>query len=312
MAGTLAIASSSRVLPVLAEDGQGTIKAAETGGVVRRQGDTGGDYWQKVAQIFQTDGMLMPGEVFMIDLPRSELQVTVAGVRLKPHFMLEHEITFFRTGDDEVVMKFELPLLDSEVNPVLSGLLEQGLDVAAIHNHTLDTTPPLKYMHGIQRGNTTQLAQALRNALSRTSTPFGQGGSSDEPLDFNADRLAQILGGDKEVSGGVVTVMVERQETFWEKGVILPPAMQLESMFMFQSAGNGQVAAGGEILVLPQEVQAVSRVLRQNNFLITALHNHELAVQPVIFWLHYWAIGGAEQLAQGLKAALFPTNSRYK
>jgi hypothetical protein len=59
--------------------------------------------------------------------------------------------------------------------------------------------------------------------------------------------------------------------------------------------------------MLENEVEPVLKALIENGIEVVALHNHMVHEQPRIFFLHYWGVGNAEKLAQGLRAALAQT-----
>jgi hypothetical protein len=269
--------------------------------------------WRKVAAVFNTDGMIEPGDVLLIDLPRSDIHATLFGISIKPELGIDTEITFQHISNGAIV-KWEFALLDNEVNPVLNAIFAQGLqppstNVNAIHNHFVDIVPEVKFMHGTSIGNPIRIAKALRRALSHSGTPIG-GSSEMGSTGLPNGEIEQILGGMGTVSDGVLSVTVEREETFSKLGIALESAMQVESMFTFQSIGNGRAATVAEIVVLPDEVDAVTRSLSAHGFRITAIHNHELFIAPKVYYLHAFGAGDAFALARAERQALNHTNSK--
>ena len=129
--------------------------------------------WQAVAQALGAKGQKMPGDVFRVGMPRTDLQVTVQNVPVKAGFALGSYAAFKQTGNETVVMG-DLVLLDQEVNPVMTGLFENGLAVTALHNHLLDVVPHVMYLHVAGSGDAVQLATANRKALSASKTPRGE------------------------------------------------------------------------------------------------------------------------------------------
>ncbi len=274
--------------------------------------------WQQVEDAMgNTAGTVEPHNVFKVDLPRTDIAATIADIPVEPDFALDGHVTFQRWRDREV-MKFEVVLLDAEVNPVLSALFAEDLkpDVevfTALHNHYLFDSPQIRFMHGFAIGNAADMAAALYRALSENSgTPFGHGDEPPGDPGFDAQRVADIIGGDEELTNGILHVSVERKERFTERGVRLKQNMEVESMFNFQAIGGGSVATIAEFVLRKNEVDPVARELRKRGFLVTALHNHELDVDPHPYYMHAWNTGDPITLARDIRAALELTDSKLK
>jgi hypothetical protein len=125
-----------------------------------------------VEQALGKSGQLQAGDVFRVGMPRTDLNVTVKGVPVKPGFALGSYAAFKQEGDHTMVMG-DLVLLDAEIPAVMSGLLGNGLEVTAVHNHLNEMSPHVMYMHYEGHGDAVQLAKGLRQALSASATPFG-------------------------------------------------------------------------------------------------------------------------------------------
>jgi hypothetical protein len=273
--------------------------------------------WKKVAAIFGVPGTIEPGDVLLIELPRTDIHATIEGVVINPNLALDTEITFQHIQKDKAIVKYEFVLLDSEVSPVLDALFAQNLQpttttLNALHNHFLEMNPHIKYLHGTSIGDPLFIATALKKALSHSKTPLKQNTAQPATLDFNAKQIEHIIGGSGMISGGVLSVSVERAEKISELGVMLQPAMQIESMFNFQSIGHGRVAEAGEFVLLPQEVDAVARSLRASGFPVTAVHNHELFIEPDLYYLHTFKTGNPVELAEATRKALNHTQSKFQ
>jgi len=264
-----------------------------------------------------TKGKFEDNGVFKIELPRTDIKATIDGVAVDPDFALDGELTFKRVGDD-TAMKFEVVLLDNEVNPVLYAWLDQHVEprleqFTALHNHYLFDSPPIRFMHGFAVGNETKIAHALYQALKDNSgTPFGHKDVPSDKLNDVEKRITDILGGTGEDSHGILTVSVSRKEDFRQRGVKLPSEMEFDSMFNFQWLDGGTVASISEFVLLKDEVDPVARELRRRKITITALHNHELDVEPKVYYIHAWTKGKPEDVAHDLRAALNKTNSDFK
>ena len=250
------------------------------------------------------------GDVYKISLPRTDLNVTVGGVKVKAGFALGSWAAFKSAGNGQpgAVVHGDLVLLDSELNPVISGLQQHDFEITAIHNHLINETPALKYMHYWGHGDAATLAANLKDALSHSKTPMTAAPAPDAGSmakdDLPADAIQQAIGLKGTVANGVLALSQPRPETIQMMGVTLPPSMGMATAISFQSAGPGKVAATGDFVMVADEVNKVARVLRQHDISIAALHNHMLHGSPELFFMHFWAVGDAVKIASGLKAAL--------
>lgn len=261
------------------------------------------------AAISQALGMpgQLQGDVYRVGLPRTDLSVTVHGIMVKPGLALGSWAAFRRAGN-VAVLHGDLVLTESEVNPLLTKLQAGGLQITAIHNHLLDETPRLMYVHYWGQGDERVLARALRAALEVTRTPLTNppsSASTGAPADpgFDADGFLKALGRTGTVRGGVLSVSIPRPEKITMMGFDLPPAMGMATSINVQSAGSGRVAATGDFVMTDDEVNPVATALRGHGIAVTALHNHMLHGSPMLYFMHFWAEGAPASVAAGLKAA---------
>jgi hypothetical protein len=252
-------------------------------------------------------GQMMPGDVYRVAFPRSDLNVTVGGVKVKPGFALGGWAAF-KANQAAAVAHGDLVLTDAEINPVISTLQQHSFQITALHNHLINETPSVMYLHFWGQGSGPELASALKDALSKTKTPMSAPpaatattGASD---DLPAGRIQEAIGLKGTVNNGVLGLSQPRPETIQMMGVTLPPSMGMATAINFQSAGNGKVAATGDFVMVADEVNKVARALRQHEIAITALHNHMLHGSPDLYFMHFWGEGDAAAVAGGLKAAL--------
>jgi hypothetical protein len=267
--------------------------------------------WKAVEQALGKSGQLMPGDVYRIGMPRTDLQVTVKGVAVRPGFALGSYAAFKQVGDHAMVMG-DLVLLDQEIGPVMAGLFASGLEVTAVHNHLNEMSPHVMYMHYAGHGDAVQLARGLRQALAASATPLGAAppAPAAQPgagLDIRS--IEQALGRSGRDIGGIFQVTVPRVETITEAGMPLLPAMGVVTVLNFQPTAGGRAAITGDFVLIDKEVNAVARALRDHGIEVTAIHNHGLTDSPRLFYMHFWANDDPARLAQGLKAALDQTNS---
>jgi len=269
--------------------------------------------WKAVEQALGKTGQLMPGDVYRVGMPRTDLSVTVKGIPVKAGFALGSYAAFRQVGDHAMVMG-DLVLLDQEVPAVMSALLSGGLEVTAVHNHVNDVSPHVLYMHYGGHGDAVQLAKALRQALAASGTPLGAAVAAPPAVGgpgLDTKQIEQLLGRQgRDIGAGVYQVTVPRSETITEMGQPLLPAMGVTTVINFQPLADGKAAITGDFVLLDKEVNPVARALRQHGIDVTAIHNHSLMDTPRLFYMHFWAADDAAKLAQGLKAALDQTNSK--
>ena len=123
--------------------------------------------WQGVDKALRRTGVAQPDGVHRYSFPRSDLNVTLDGVRLKPALALGSWAAFQPMGEDTMVMG-DLVLTHDEINPVMTSLLAAGYAITALHNHLLRSAPATMYMHIDAHGDPLKLAQGLHDALAHS------------------------------------------------------------------------------------------------------------------------------------------------
>jgi hypothetical protein len=212
----------------------------------------------------------------------------------------------------------DLVLTENEINPVLTRLEQGGVEITALHNHLLRASPATMYLHVHGHGDPSKLATTLREALNASKTPFGAEtagispqaatqattASTEQKLDLDTAAIDQALGRKGKVNGGVYQVSVPRAEAVKDGGLEVPEAMGSAIAINFQPIGSGKAAITGDFVLTADEVNPVIKALRANGIEVTAVHNHMLADEPRLFFMHFWANDDAQKLAKGLRAAL--------
>jgi hypothetical protein len=263
--------------------------------------------WQKVDDAFGRKAAVVSGDVHRYGFPRTDLQVTLDGVAIKPALALGGWIAF-KPVHGGVMAMGDLVLLESEVNPVMAKLIEGGLAITAVHNHLLRSSPATFYMHVGGEGDPVKLAGAIHDALAVSKTPLAPPAAPAAPpaIDLDTAQLDHIIGVKGQPNGGVYQFAVPRRDPVSESGMALAPVgpLGLATAFGFQPTGNGKAAITGDFVMTGEEVNPVLRTLRQNGIEVTALHSHMLDEQPRLFFMHFWANDDAVKLATGLRAAL--------
>jgi hypothetical protein len=264
--------------------------------------------WKKVdAALGKTAAV--SGEVHRYGLPRSDLHVTLDGVAIKPALALGGWIAFAPMHGEAMVMG-DLVLLESEITPVMTKLLDGGLDITAVHNHILRASPATFYMHVGGHGDPEKMAAVIRSALSASNTPFDPPATTAGPaptIDLDSAKLDQIMGVKGTATGGVFQFAVPRRDSILESGMQVNGPLGGANAINFQPTGNGKAAITGDFLVTGNEVNPLIRALRAADIEVTAIHSHMLDEQPRMFFIHFWAHDDALKLARGVRTALETT-----
>ena len=245
--------------------------------------------------------------VLKVNIPRNDVSVTVKGVKTPTPFGFGGWIAMTKgTGGMEVMMG-DLVLLQEEVSPVMSALLDNGLDVTALHNHFFWDDPRMYFMHVHGHGSAADLARRVKPALDligKKGTPSPVAPASASAAKIDGAKIAQIVGTAGEQNGDVYKITIGRDDLkITEMGAVINARMGLNTWAAFTGT-NENAAIAGDVAMLAKEVTPVLKVLRQNGFDVVAIHHHMTDTQPAIFFLHYWSTGPAEKLAAGFKAAL--------
>jgi Domain of Unknown Function (DUF1259) len=270
--------------------------------------------WKQVEQAIGKAGSVQADGVYKIGLPRTDLHVKVGDLELKPTLALGSWLAFRKMAAETMVMG-DLVLVEDEVGPVMGKLQEGKIEITALHNHVLNESPRIMYMHISAHGDAVKLAQAIHDALllSKTSLTAPPPQPADQ-IDLDTKQIDQIMGRSGKVNGGVYQFAVARSEQIAEgetgRGAEpIPASMGLATAINFQPTDSGQAAITGDFVLIAGEVNPVMATLRQNGIAVTAVHSHMLEESPRLFFMHFWGNDDALKLARGLRAALDKTNS---
>jgi hypothetical protein len=254
--------------------------------------------------------------VLKVNIPRGDLKITVAGVPTPTPFGFGGWIAMTKGDGAMQVLMGDLVLTQDEVNPVMSAVLAQGLDVTALHNHFFWDSPKMFYMHVHGHGTAADLARHIKPALdligkvstrpeaASTLTSTVVGGAIDTA------KLAGIIGTPGEQNGQVYKITIGRPDiTLKEMGAAINARMGLNTWAAFFGTDASAVVAG-DVAMLDSEVTPVLKALRANGIDVVAIHHHMTNTQPTVIFLHYWGQGPAEKLAAGVKAAIAQTGHK--
>lgn len=245
--------------------------------------------------------------VLKVNIPRNDLRVTINQRPAPTPFGFGGWVALTK-GQGMDVMMGDLVLTEDEVNPVMSALLQNGLDVTALHNHFFWEQPRIFYMHVHGMGNAADLAKRVKPAIdlidqaAKKAAPPSAAAQSSPTIDGAA--LAKIIGTPGEQTGPVYKITVGRPDIdLREHGAPINARMGLNTWAAFTGTDADAMVAG-DIAMLEPEVTPVLKALRANGLNVVAIHHHMTDVKPVVIFLHYYGTGPAAKLAQGVRAAV--------
>lgn len=249
--------------------------------------------------------------VLKVNIPRSDVKVTVAGVATPTPFGFGGWVAMTKATDGNQVLMGDLVLLQDEVNPVMSALLDNGFEVTALHNHFFWDEPHMFYMHVHGHGNAADLARKLKPAVdligksaASGAPPASASAAAPAVPVLNTAKLAEIVGAEGEQDGAVYKITLGRSDLkVTDMGAVINARMGLNTWAAFIGSDD-QADIAGDIAMLESEVTPVLKALRKNGLDVVAIHHHMTNERPMIIFLHYWGTGPAATLAMGFKAAV--------
>jgi hypothetical protein len=251
-------------------------------------------------------------QVLKVNIPRNDVQVTVAGIKTPTPFGFGGWVAMTRGAGGMQVLMGDLVLLQDEVNPVMTALLDNGLDVTALHNHFFWDEPHMFYMHVHGHGAAADLAKRLKPAVdligrvpgARGLAPAAAGPPAAPAGQMDTAKIAAIVGHSGEQTGAVHKITIGRDDLkMTEMGAPINARMGLNTWAAFVGT-DANAAIAGDVAMLESEVTPVLKALRKNGLDVVAIHHHMTSDRPMVIFLHYWGTGPVEKLASGFKAAL--------
>jgi hypothetical protein len=274
--------------------------------VPARAQETPGDY-QAVLTTLARTGDFKDG-VLKVNIPRADLKVTIAQRPAPTPLGFGGWVALTKgTGGAEVMMG-DLVLIEDEVNPVMSALLENGLEVTALHNHFFWEQPRIVYMHVHGMGSAADLAQRLKPALALIPKPPAPAPGSTPPAAappaLDSASVAKTIGYPGEQSGPVYKITIGRPDIkLQDHGAPINARMGLNTWAAFAGT-DAEAMVAGDVAMLDAEVNPVLKALRSSGINVVAIHHHMTGTSPTVFFLHYYGTGPASKLAQGVRAAV--------
>jgi uncharacterized protein DUF1259 len=243
--------------------------------------------------------------VFKVSVPRKDLSVTVAGVKMAPLMGLTSWAAFKRDGKDDMVMG-DMVLSEDQVSPVMSAALDNGLLVTALHNHFIWDSPRIMFMHIGGMGPEQDLAAAVGKVFAKIQETSAKSERPNVQIDparssLDSAKLDSVLGLKGAYKDGVYKFVVGRTTQMHD--VAIGNQMGVNTWGTF--AGSDEKAVvDGDFAMHEPELQNVLKILRRARINVVAIHQHMTGEEPRIMFLHYWGVAPAGELARGLRAAL--------
>lgn len=256
-----------------------------------------------IAQSLGRVGSAMPGEVYRVAFPRTDLRVKINDVIVSPGLGLSGYAAFKQESTTTLALG-DIVLRESEIQGVMASLEANGFHVTALHNHLRNETPHVMYLHFMATGDAKQLGSALRNALLLTNTPLAVMKKADAAAPWYAGAIQDGLGYQGKASNGILSIGVPRAEDITMQGYAVPPAMGVGIAMNFQAVGTTRVATTGDFVLVESEVNDVEQSLRSHDFEVTALHHHMIGDSPHLYYMHFWSVQSPSAIAAGLRDAL--------
>ena len=265
-----------------------------------------------IERITGIKGKFNNGE-YKITIPQNDLNIEVDGFRIIPPMGLGTWIVFTPSSDGAMAMG-DIIVTETDLKPVQQEVIRQGLTITAIHNHFVRNHPNVMYMHIGGSGKIEDMAQKAKAILDKVNEVRehkpSEAAVPDVTYTIDSQKLDAILGYKGEFSKGVYKYTIGRPDVVVkEHGVAVSTFLGFNTWAAFQGTPD-HAAVAGDFTMLEDEVAPVIKALIENGIEVVAVHNHMVHEKPKVFFLHYWGVGNAEQLAKALKVALEKTNTK--
>ncbi len=284
------------------------LTAAEaTTNTIRRQ--SGKLPAEEIQRIVQAEGMVTKG-VLSIDLSRDDIGDVRGplGVTFNGSFEVDGTLTFQPLGRHLAFFNGDLALRPEETQRFLDALLANGLTFQAFHQHYIEMTPNVWFIHWRGMGEPLALARRVHKTLKTTGISLPQKMPSKPTSPLDAKRLGKILHGDAQIGdNGVVTVTVDRRDRIVIDGVEVSADANISTNVEFQPLGGSTAWAGPDFSMTSAEVMKVVREMRHQGWFVGCLYNQETSETPQLFFSHMLKRGNAYTLAHEIRRGLDKT-----
>ena len=267
----------------------------------------------KIEQITGMKGVEKNGE-YKITVPQNDLKIVVDGFKIIPPMGLGSWAAVTPCGDSAMVMG-DIILTETDLKPVQQEVIKQGFTITAIHNHFVRNRPNVMYMHIDRRADIATLSNGVKAIFDKVKEVRGKDPKAEKADSvmnkLNLTHLDSIIAYKGELSKGVYKYTIGRPDIqLVEHGIPVSSFMGFNTWAAWQGTRE-KAAVAGDFTMLENEVAPVIKALVENGIEVVAVHNHMVHEEPKVFFLHYWGVGNADQLANGLRAALDKTGKAH-
>jgi Domain of Unknown Function (DUF1259) len=267
---------------------------------------------KEIEKILELEGSVSDG-VLSIDVSRDDIGKVRGplGVEFDGSFEIDGTLTFQPLGRDLAFFNGDLPLKPRETQPFIDAIIANRLVWQAFHQHYIEMSPNVWFIHWRGVGAPLTLATAVRNVLRVTATKLPQKMPSNPKSPLDAKRLATILRGSAQIGDeGVVTVNVLRSDRIVIDGVRVSPEANISTNIEFKPLGGSTAWAAPDFAMTGTEVMKVVPLMRRLGWFSGCLYNQETSEAPQLYFDHMLKRGDAYSLAAEIRRGLDLTRAQ--
>lgn len=262
--------------------------------------------WKPVEEAIGRPGEVQKDGSFRVTVLRTDVAVkTATGMAVPPGMGLNSYAAFAGSPEKATVVG-DTCMIAGEVQDVIDVLRGAGIEVVALHNHTLVEEPRLTFLHFQGAGEAVKLAGTIRAAFDRLGkpSPASAAPAGGKPPEISWEALARVIGSPaKRSDDGVGKFSFPRADLEVKlDGAKLPPGVGVGCWAAFFACPCGRTMVMGDTCVTRAELQPAIDALRKGGANVTGVHNHFLGEAGEVMFLHYEAEGDAEALAKTVRA----------
>jgi hypothetical protein len=126
-------------------------------------------------------------------------------------------------------------------------------------------------------------------------------------------RIETIVDARGSIQGGVLQIEIDRDDIRDVKlrGTQIFPSFEINGALNFQSLGGNRVAMNSDLCLKSDELNPLIDQLLKHDIVFQAEHQHFYDFDPIVWFIHFRAVGDAETIARGCKAALNVTSTPF-
>jgi len=197
----------------------------------------------------------------------------------------------------------DIVVAPAEMQAVLRGLSDAGIDVTAIHNHLAGEEPRVMYIHYMGHGSPLELAPKVKRVFQLTPVPMPA--RAPAPVTIDTAMVFRELGARGRASGAVAQLSFNFvPQGVTQHGAPVPAPLSVASPVNVQLVSADRMVGTGDFTVTAAQVDRVLDAFAKNGITATAVHSHMIGESPALYFMHFWADGTPAAVLSGLKAAI--------